>query len=45
VVWHFLPDVALVAVVGADALLYDILPAQLRDQGEVIVALTNGHEL
>jgi len=45
VVWQVLPDVALVAVVGADALLYDIMPAQLRDQGEVAVSLTSGREI
>ncbi|MBK5650204.1 MAG: EAL domain-containing protein, partial [Rhizobium sp.] len=45
VAWQMLPDVALVAVVGADALLYDILPAQLREQGEVKVSLTSGREI
>ena len=45
VVWRFLPDVALVAVVSADALLYDILPAQLRDRGQVIVSLASGREI
>lgn len=45
VVWRFVPEVALVAVVGADALLYDILPAQLREQGDVNVSLADGREI
>jgi sensor c-di-GMP phosphodiesterase-like protein len=42
VMWQVTTDVALVAVVGTDALLYDMLPAELRDRSEMILKLENG---
>ena len=40
--WRILDEIGLVAVVGTDALLYDMLPAELRDHSEMQLMLANG---
>jgi hypothetical protein len=42
VLWEVFSEIGLVAVVGTDALLYDMLPAELRDDSEMQLMLANG---
>jgi sensor c-di-GMP phosphodiesterase-like protein len=42
VLWEVLNDASLVAVVNTDALLFAVLPRELRDQGEVRLELADG---
>ena len=42
VLWQIVDKVAVVAVVGTDAMLYDMLPAELRDQSEMLLKLESG---
>lgn len=42
VLWHVLPDFSLVAVLNNDALLFDPLPNELRDNSEIWLKLENG---
>jgi sensor c-di-GMP phosphodiesterase-like protein len=42
VLWQVLPDFSLVAVLNNDALLFDPLPNELRDNSEIWLKLENG---
>ena len=42
VVWRINTESSAVAVVNLDGMLFDVLPTEIRDSGQVVLALSNG---